>query len=128
VDLHGLRCVLRPLYLFLVNHDLLNKQPQQFQRQLRNVRVPLCPIEETVRPAHRFSQALDVHLFLRDTCGDLILLFRIAAGKHLELLCGDTAQHAILIQLLEDGVQFSFPLPHGGQFFLLPADLPLKFG
>ena len=29
VDLHGLGRVFRPLHLFLVNHDLLNEQPQQ---------------------------------------------------------------------------------------------------
>ena len=33
--------MLRPLYLFLVNHDLLNKQPQQFRRQLRDIRIPV---------------------------------------------------------------------------------------
>ena len=37
-------------------HDLLNKQPQQFRRQFRNVCVPLCFIKKAVRPAHRFPQ------------------------------------------------------------------------
>lgn len=111
-----------------MNHDLLNEQPQQLRRQFRDIRVPLRLIKEAVRPAHRFPQALDLTLFLWNTGCDAALFFRVAAGEHLELLRGDTAQHAILIQLLEDGVQFHFPLPHGGQFFLLPADLPLKLG
>ncbi len=56
VDLHGLGRVFRPLYLFLVNHDLLNEQPQQLRRQLRDICVPLRLIKEAVRPAHRFPQ------------------------------------------------------------------------
>ena len=111
-----------------MNHDLFNEQPQQFRRQLRDIRVPLRLIKKAARSNRRFPQALDFFLFLWDANGDAALFFRVAAGEHLELLRGDTAQHAILIQLLEDGVQFHFPLPHGGQFFLLPADLPLKLG
>ena len=128
MDLHGLRRVLRPLYLFLVNHDLLNKQPQQFRRQLRDIRIPLRFVEEAVRPVHGFTQTLDLTLFLWDAGGDTVLFFRVAAGEHLKLLCCDAAQHTVLIQLFEDRVQFRFPFPHGCQFLLLPADLPLKLG
>ena len=59
VDLRGLRHVLRPSYLFFMSHDLLSKQPQQFRRQFRNVRVSLRLGEETIRPAYRFPQVLD---------------------------------------------------------------------
>ena len=128
VDLHGLGSVFRPLYLFLVNHDLLNEQPQQLRRQFRDIRVPLRLIKEAVRPAHRFPQALDLTLFLWNTDSDEVLFFRVAAGEYLELLRGDTAQHTVLIQLFENRVQFSFPLPYGCQLLLLPADLPLKLG
>ena len=37
VNLHGLGRVFRPLYLFLVDHDPLNEQPQQLWRQLRDI-------------------------------------------------------------------------------------------
>ena len=128
MDLHGLRRVLRPLYLFLVNHDLLNKQPQQFRRQLRDIRIPLRFVEEAVRSNRRFPQALYLVLFLWDADSDEVLFFRVTAGQHLELLCCNAAQHTVLIQLFENRVQFSFPLPYGCQFLLLPADLPLKLG
>ena len=62
-------------------HDLLDKQPQQFRRQLRNVSVPLRLVKETIRPTYRFPQALDIRFFLRDICGDPILLLRIAADS-----------------------------------------------
>ena len=60
VNLHGLGRVFRPLYLFLVDHDPLNEQPQQLWRQLRDIRVPLCFIKEAVRPVPGFPQALDL--------------------------------------------------------------------
>ena len=59
---HGLGCVFRPRYLFLVDHDPLNEQPQQLWRQLRDIRVPLCFIKEAVRPVHGFPQALALSL------------------------------------------------------------------
>ena len=62
VNLHGLGRVFRPRYLFLVDHDPLNEQPQQLWRQLRDIRVPLCFIKEAVRPVHSFPQALDLSL------------------------------------------------------------------
>ena len=46
----------------------------------------------------------------------------------MELLCSNAAKHTVLIQLLEDGIQFGFLLPHGGQFFLLPANFTLDLG
>ena len=111
-----------------MNHDLFNEQPQQFRRQLRDIRVPLRLIKKAARSNRRFPQALDFFLFLWDANGDAALFFRVAAGEHLELLRGDTAQHTVLIQLFENRVQFSFPLPYGCQLLLLPADLPLKLG
>ena len=86
VDLHSLGRVLRPLYLFLVDYDPLNEQPQQLRRQFRDIRVPLCLIKEAVRPARRFPQALDLTLFLWNTASDAVLFFRVAAGEHLEHL------------------------------------------
>ena len=50
---------LASLYLFLVNHDLLNEQPQQLWRQFRDIRVPLRLIQKAVCSNHRFPQALD---------------------------------------------------------------------
>ena len=111
-----------------MDHDPLNEQPQQLRRQLRDIRIPLRLVEEAVRLVHGFPQALDLILFLWNTDSDEVLFFRVAAGEHLKLLCCDAVQHTVLIQLFEDRVQFRFPLPHGCQFLLLPANLPLKFG
>lgn len=123
VDLHGLRRGLRPLYLFFVDDDLLNEQPQQFQRQLRDVRTLLRLVEESVRLTHRFPQVLDLHFLLRDSDGYAVLFLRVTVGKHLKLLHRDATRYTVLIELFEDGVQFRFHLPYGCQFLLLPADL-----
>ena len=56
------------------------------------------------------------------------ILSALTGGEHLELFCCNSAQHTVLIQLFENRVQFSFPLPYGCRFLLLPADLPLKLG
>ena len=42
----------------------------------------------------------------------LLLLRHITGGEGLELLRGDAAQYAVLIQSLEDGLQFRLALFH----------------
>ena len=59
-----------------MNHDLFNEQPQQFRRQLRDIRVPLRLIKKAARSNRRFPQALDFFLFLWDANGDAALFRR----------------------------------------------------
>ena len=73
VDLHGLRRMFRPLYLFFVYHDLLNEQPQQFRRQFRDVRIPPRLVEKARRSVYRFPQALNIRLLLGDFRSDSVM-------------------------------------------------------
>jgi hypothetical protein len=60
VDFDGLHGFFRPLCALLMYHNLLDEQPQQLWRQLRNVRVPLAlamkpSVLETVSPNFRMA-------------------------------------------------------------------------
>ena len=77
MDLYGLWCVLGPLHVLFMHHDLLDEEPQQLRCQRLNVRVPLRFVEEAVRPVHGFTQTLDFTLFLWNTGGDTVLFFRV---------------------------------------------------
>ena len=112
MDFHRLAGVFGPLHILLMHHDFLNKQPQQLRRQLLNVCVAFGPGNEVVCAGHRGLQFGDLPLLLRDGSFQLLLLRHITGGKGLELLRGDAAQYAVLIQSLEDGLQFRLALFH----------------
>ena len=112
MDFHRLAGVFGPLHILLMHHDFLNKQPQQLRRQLLNVCVAFGPGNEVVCAGHRGLQFGDLPLLLRDGSFQLLLLRHITGGEGLELLRGDAAQYAVLIQSLEDGLQFRLALFH----------------
>ena len=59
MNFHGLHGLLRPLCAFLMHHDLLDKQLQQFRRQLRNVCVAFGLGDETLGAGNRIPQLLE---------------------------------------------------------------------
>ena len=64
MDLYGLWCVLGPLHVLFMHHDLLDEEPQQLRCQRLNVRVPLRFVEKSCRIAYRFFQPLDLCFLL----------------------------------------------------------------
>lgn len=60
MDLYGLWCVLGPLHVLFMHHDLLDEEPQQLRCQRLNIRVSLCFVEEGCRIAYRLFQPLDL--------------------------------------------------------------------
>ena len=111
-----------------MHHDLPNEQPQQFRGQIPDVGVLLRQGDEVVGAAHLLPQPPDGCVLFWDLFLQRGHLLRVAAGESLELLRRDPPQYAVLIQPLEDGVQFPGPLIQGGQLLLPPADLPLELG
>ena len=89
MDLYGLWCVLGPLHVLFMHHDLLDEEPQQLRCQLLNICVPLRLVEERCRIAYRLFQPLDFRFSLRKGFCQLCLFVRVTGREQLELFCRD---------------------------------------
>ena len=127
VDFHSLRCMFGPLYVLFMHHDLLDEEPQQLRCQRLNIRASLCFVEEGCRIAYRLFQPLDLCFSLRKSFCQLCLFVRVTGKEQLELFCCNSAQHTVLIELLENCIQLGFALLHGCLFLFQSANLLLDF-
>ena len=116
MDFHGLFRILGILHTFLMHHDLLDEQSQQFRRQFRDIGVALGRGDEAIGAGNRIPQFLDGRFFRRNLRRQLFLLLRIAAGQRLELLHRNMAKNSILRELLSRVSLLAFP-------FILKSDL-----
>ena len=104
MDFHGLLCVLGIFRAFLMYHDLLDEQPQQFRGQFRDVSVLLGFCDKAVSIGYGILQPLNGTLLLRNTGVQTGPLSYLAVREHLKLLHRNVVEDPIFIEFLENGV------------------------
>ena len=110
-----------------MNNYLRNEGVQDFWCKLVYARILFSETYELIHIACRLLQILYLLFLLRQLGIYALLLIRIAAGQHTELLVVYSAEDIVLIQSLEQCIKLRRPFRQSFIFTLLGVKLPSVF-